>query len=105
VKINLESDKPCVLEKFTDHKIHIIKGKTDNPIYDFQERLRKIKIIDITIKIRPKLEENTENINATKTNILLYFLNLFEAEMRPKLIKPKQADRLNPTWNAQNMFS
>ena len=83
----------------------MIKGKTTDAIYDFQERLSKIKIIDITINISPKLEENTEIINAPKTKILLYFLNLFEAEIRPKLIKPKQVERLNPTWNAQKIFS
>ena len=83
----------------------MIRGKTTNAIYDFQERLSKIKIIDIKIKISPKLEENTEIISAPKTKILLYFLNLFGAEIRPKLTKQKQADRLNPTWNAQKIFS
>jgi hypothetical protein len=83
----------------------MIKGKTTDATYDFQERLSKIKIIDIKIKIRPKLEENTEIIKAPKTQILLCLLNLLEADIRPKLIKPKQADRLNPTWNAQKMFS
>lgn len=83
----------------------MINGKTTDAIYDFQERLSKIKIIDIKIKIRPKLEENTEIVNAPKTKILLYLLNLIETDIRPKLIKPKQADRLSPTWNAQKMFS